>query len=251
MFSLKDHFYGLVTRLIENWRNIGSTGRSKSFQKPNRSPGGRWSRLVTSARIIIGEEIAPRRSERWYACTGSARREKTIAATATIGNFFGHRSSLRPTVIGRADGVAAGMRRADWPGTRVRKSLAADFNACRTGWFIAMTLFSSPVTFSRRYDDAPRETLRVSAHRRFFETGNGRPCAAVLRHMDATWTEFRFLQLLDTNGILSANPTDSLIFSEKKKKKTAKYYFTNCRLKRIVNSGNAILTRCLTGAFIF
>lgn len=105
------------------------------------------------------------RDEKRCACTGnrSARREKkerTVAA-ATIGNFFGHRSSPRLDVIGRADGVAAEIRRTDWPGTGVRKSLAAEFNACRAGWFIAMTLLSSPLRFSRRYDDASRNSVRL------------------------------------------------------------------------------------------
>lgn len=131
MFSLKGRFCGLVTRFIVKWRNLGRRQRAAPnlFESRIEVPGE--DDHISANNYRRGNSSAPWREE--VRVHRSARREKTIAATATIGNFFGHRSSPRPTVIGRADGVAAGMRRADWPGTRVRKSLAADFNACRMG----------------------------------------------------------------------------------------------------------------------
>lgn len=158
------------------------------------------------------------RGEKRYACTGnrSARREKkkrTVAA-ATIGNFFGHRSSPRLGVIGRADGVAAEIRRTDWPGTGVRKSLAAEFNACRAGWFIAMTLLSSPATVF------PPIRWRVAKLRASLLVGDFRNgtirCVAELQHMDTTWTEFAVGYRIQWD--LSANITNILLFLKKKQR---------------------------------
>lgn len=188
MLTLKGHFCELVAHYLEMKKyRPAATNCSKSFQKPNRRPWERWSRLVSANNYRRGNSSARQREEERV--HGEQKRMKgeegTIVVAATIGNFFGHRSSLRPTVIGRADGVAAGIRHADWSGTGVRKSLAAKFNACRTGWFIAMTLFSS-VTFSRRYDDTSAKLcafLRVGDFRNWQRHSVSRRTAAHGHHV--------------------------------------------------------------------
>lgn len=229
MFSLNDHFCVLVTRLVLKWRNIGrGSGLLQILSEAESKSRGK---MIPSSHVSANNyrrgNSSGREEVRVHGEQERAKGEKgTIVAAATIGNFFGHRSSPRPTVIGRADGVAAGIRCADWPETRVRKSLAAEFNACRTGWFIAMTLFSSAGYAFPPIRWRVRETPCVSAHRRFWKTGNGHVgCVAELQHMDTMWTEFAFHGYRIQCG-LSANSTD-ILFSLKKKK--INYYFTNCR----------------------
>lgn len=110
-----------------------------------------------------------------------------------------------------------------------------------------MTLFSSPATFSRRYDDAPAKlpalctSLRISA---IFRNWQQPSMCTELQHMDTTWTEFASFSYR-IQWDLSANSTDYF-----RKKKNSKILFY-CRLKKIDNLGNAIFNRCPTGAFIF